>query len=438
MARLTPFRGLRFASAYGREMSRLVTPPYDIISSCDQQRFYRRHAKNIIRLELGKTTSADTAERNRYSRARRTLNQWLADEVLIKESKPALYIQKTAYLDPRGTSREFTGLLTRVKLEPFSERKIFAHEKTFAGPKTDRLNLLRETGVGFSPIFSLYRDSSENISRILDRAMQGAPVYDFNDWSGCRQRLWVITKPANIADLQKRFQGKKLMIADGHHRYATALAYQKEFSRPGEDAADSVMMCLTDTHDPGLTVWPVYRLIQGVSQVTWRRFWKEIKKNFEIEKVDAVSGLTAAQTRSANVEKNPVIGFLGRAGDGACLLKLKSGDFVTRIMARIANHSRIYGRLDVVLLNLLILDDLLGIRPGEEPGRITFSHDLAEVQRVVDQGKAQAAFLPGLPNLKAIWDLARQGEIMPQKSTYFLPKLVTGLVMNPINSGDVG
>ncbi len=438
MACLTPFRGLRFAPAYGREIPRLVTPPYDIISSRDQQRFYRMHPNNIIRLELGKTTSADTAERNRYSRARRTLNQWLADEVLVKEAKPALYIQKTEYTDPRGASKEFTGLLTRVKLEPFSERKIFPHEKTFAGPKTDRLNLLRETKVGFSPVFALYRDPSGNINRILTRAVQRTPVYDFKDWSGCRQRLWVITKPSNIADMQKIFQGKKLMIADGHHRYATALAYQKEFSRPGEDGADSVMMCLTDTHDSGLTVWPVYRLIQGVSQEKWRRFWKEIKKNFEIEKVDVASGLPAVQTRSANEVKNPVIGFLGRGEDGVCLLKLKSGDFVTRIMARLASHSRIYGRLDVVVLNLLILDDLLGIRPGEEQGRITFSHDLAQIRRAVNQGKAQAVFLPGLPNLKAIWDLARQGEIMPQKSTYFLPKLVTGLVMNPINSGDEG
>ncbi|MCK5219849.1 DUF1015 domain-containing protein [bacterium] len=438
MACLTPFRGLRFAPAYGPEMPLLVSPPYDIISARDQQRFYRRHANNIIRLELGKTASADTAERNRYSRARRTLNQWMASEVLLKESKPALYIQKTAYLDARGASREFTGLITRVKLEPFSERKIFAHEKTFAGPKIDRLNLLRETGVGFSSIFSLYRDLSGNISRVLTRAMQRAPVYDFNDWSGCRQRLWVITKPAIIADLQKIFQGKKLMIADGHHRYSTALAYQKEFARSGEDGSDSVMMCLTDTHDPGLTVWPVYRLIHGVSKENWRRFWTEIKKNFEIEKVDVSSGLPAVQTRRANEVKTPVIGFLGQERDSACLLKLKSGDFVTRIMDRIASHSRIYGRLDVVVLNLLVLEDLLGIRPGEEPGRLTFSHDLAEVRAAVNQGKVQAAFLPGLPNLKAIWDLARQGEIMPQKSTYFLPKLVTGLVMNPINPEDEG
>jgi uncharacterized protein (DUF1015 family) len=257
---------------------------------------------------------------------------------------------------------------------------------------------------------------------------------DFKDWSGCRQRLWLIQQPDEQKDLETLFKGKKLLIADGHHRYSTALRYQKEFGAQAGEAADYVMMCLSETHDVGLTVLPVYRLVQGVTAKQWQHFKKNVSRHFVMEKVADCSRLCEFQAQALAATKNPAIGFIGDAGKQAYLLKWTRKDFENPSDGQMIRHSRIYCRLDVVILNQIILNDLLGIRPGEENGRVTYTKNFNEAYTSVTKGQIQAAFLPGLPNLDAIWDLAKKGETMPQKSTYFLPKIITGLVMNPVST----
>lgn len=431
MAKLAPFAGLRYAPALGRVSSRLITPPYDIISPADQLRFYRAHPHNIIRLELGKTKASDTPRNNRYTRARRTLEQWLAQGVLRVESEEAFYLLKTDYTDPRGRHKRFTGLFARVQLEAFGEGKVFPHEKTYEGPKTDRFHLLAETGVSFSPVLSLYRDQSGTVGRQLERQARPRPALSLRDWNGCRHRLWVIQQPRSVAALQKEFLGKKLLIADGHHRYLTAISYQREQGARVGTAANYVMMCLAGVRDPGLSVLPVIRLVRGVEKKRWASYHRRLKETFEIIKA------TPAQLVNGKVPANtaglPVIGYLGDGGRSAFWLRVRPGALDQAYGQTPARHSRIYHRLDVVILNQLVLEPWLGIGRQEEKGRVSYTKNPVAARRAVSQGKAQAAFFPGLPNVDAIWDLAKQGETLPPKSTYFLPKIITGLVMNPVS-----
>jgi len=430
MARIAPFIGLRYADHYNQQMDRLVTPPYDIISPEEQNRFYRVHKHNIIRLELGKVSDADSAQDNRYTRAHATLHAWRQEGVLKTEPKPAFYLVKTDYLDPQGESKHFTGFFARVQLEPLGEGKILPHEKTYEGPKTDRFNLLKETGVSFSPVLALYHDQNQTVGQMMRKIVGRKPAVDFKDWSGSRQRMWVVTNPAEQTAIAAAFRAKKLLIADGHHRYSTALRYQREFGRQAGPGADYVMMCLAETHDEGLCVLPVFRLIQGVPEKNWQSFQKNVEKNFEVIPVGDSRRLCELQRQAAAEARQPVIAYLGGQGKTACLIKLRRDG--AKAKAVFGQHSEIYARLDVAILNQLILNDLLGIRPGEEQGRVTYTKNFKDAFTAVRQNAIQAAFLPGLPDVDAIWDLAKQGETMPQKSTYFLPKIITGLVMNPV------
>jgi uncharacterized protein (DUF1015 family) len=431
MATVVPFPGLRYASRLVPRLSKLVTPPYDIISPHDQERFYQLAPENIIRLEYGRVNPGDSDTQNRYTRARVVLGDWLSRGVLGVDAQPAFYVLQTQFVDPLGKQRTFTGVMCRVKLEPLGEGSILPHERTFQGPKTDRLNLLETTGVSFSPVFSLYRDTPDGCSAWLKKITRRTPWADFKDWSGNRQKLWVVNAPADVKFFQSRMRAKKLLIADGHHRYSTALNYrERQKKRVPED--DYVMMCLADTADPGLTVLPVYRLVRGVSENQWRGLRAGLEADFELESVATVSQL--AERRRAAEEKSslPVLGCLGGLGRGAYLLKVKARRPERLTAKDFPQASSAYRELDVVMLDQLILNRQLGIVPGEEADRVRYTKDPAEAAALVARGEFQAAFLPGPPKLEQIWAVAKNRETMPQKSTYFLPKLITGLVMNPI------
>ena len=261
------------------------------------------------------------------------------------------------------------------------------------------------------------------LSRAKGEQPTSASIYDF------------VVKSLDGKDVRlEDFKGKKLLIADGHHRYSTALTYQQAYRQTVGEAADYVMMCLTEIHDPGLTVLPVYRIIHDLNQERWKYFDKHLEEYFDVEKVSDIRSLPQRQVEQAKNYKYPIIGYLRHKEKHGYLLRVKScdADFLDHAGA-LGRHSRIYCRLDVVILNHLILENLLGMKPSEEKDRISYSKNFQDVLKTFEKNAAQAVFLPGLPNVDAIWDLAKQGEVMPQKSTYFLPKLLTGLVMNPVN-----
>lgn len=429
MAKIAPFAGLRYAPAYHAAYPRLVTPPYDIISPREQTRFYRSHPLNFIRLELGRTRPTDQPSNNRYTRAQQTLTDWLRRGVLRRDPQPALYLLETRYAAPDGKRRCFTGLFAGVFLEPFGEGKVLPHEQTFAGPRTDRFNLLCATGVSFSPVLALYRDPAQTLTRLYGRVRRRSADVAFRDWAGSRHHLWVIRQPKLVASIRKEFLGKRLLIADGHHRYLTALRYRRECGAQAGPEADYVMTCLAEMHDPGLLVLPVIRLVSGVAPERWRDFDRKLPEYFDVEPVPPGKLLEAQQTAQG---PGPVIGFLGRGGRTACLLRPRLPQLERLSDPRMTGHSRVYGRLDVVVLNHGLLETLLGLKPGEEAGRLRFTKNPQEARLCVAGRKAQAAFFPSQPNVDAVWDLARQGETLPQKSTYFLPKIISGLVMNPL------
>lgn len=431
MATVVPFSGLRYAESLIPRMSRLVTPPYDIISPRDQMRFYSTHPRNIIRLEYGRTFPDDSPKDNRYTRAKATLDEWLAQGVMRTDRVPAFYVLRTEYTDPQGGARVFTGLLGRVKLEPLGRGSILPHERTFQGPKTDRFNLLAATGVSFSPVFSLYRDS-ECLPSLLARVTRRRPAVDFADWAGNRQALWVVDRPEEVRTVQRAFSRRTLLIADGHHRYSTALNYRDRHGRQAGRAADYVMMCLAETGDPGLTVLPVYRLVKGLPASRWARFAKAAARYFDVTPV-APARLQAAQWRADAQSGRVTLGCLGGLGRGAYLLTAKTERPAEWFARTLPGASETLRGLDVVVIDQLVLARLLGIPSGDEAGRVSYTKDAREARRLVSGGQAQAALLPCPPKLDQIWSIARGGEVMPQKSTYFLPKLITGLVMNPVN-----
>ncbi len=429
MATVLPFRGLRYTRRFRPQLSRLVTPPYDIIPPRLQERFYRAHPHNIIRLELGRTAPSDTARDNRYTRARATLVDWLDAGVLEREVRPAFYLLRPRYRDPDGRLRRFTGLIGRVRLEPLGRGSILPHEHTFRGPKRDRYDLLAATGVSFSPVFALYRDPvlAAAVARLTRRPAQ----VDLMDWSGTRQELWSVQGPSAVRALSSAFRRQRLLIADGHHRYSTALNFQARRRNLAGPDADHVMMCLAESDDPGLTVWPVCRQVSGLPAARWRRALPALERWFRWERVGSVRRLREAQ-REAMAGGRVVLASPGLPGRGPGLLHLRS-DRPAELCARdLPGASADLCGLDVVVLDHLVLKRVLGIPPGDEAGRVAFTKDLREAGRNVASGAMQAAFVPGPPDLATIWRIAEGGETMPQKSTYFLPKLITGLVMNPI------
>ncbi len=434
MARVLPFRGLRYSPDLAPCLPRLVTPPYDIISPAEQRKFYRAHPANIIRLELGTTRPQDGPRSNRYTRARATLDAWVEHGILRRETRPGFYLLQTRYRDPSGRSRAFTGLLGRVKLEPFGRGPIYPHERTFRGPKLDRLKLLRATGVNLSPVLALYRDPRRAITRLLQAQTRRRPELDFSDWAGNRQRLWVVTEPKLLRELQARFHSKPLLIADGHHRYSTALQYRDRQRRRGETGAgiESVLMCLAETRDPGLAVLPVYRLLSGIPPAAWARWRRACSQIFEIRAMPSLERLAAAH-RQALAKPGPLtLGCLGGFGRGIFLLRLRSGRPQALTADLMPDASRWLQGLDLVVIDQFMLRHLLGIPAGEEARRVRYTKDLRLAHREVVAGRAQAALLPGTPDPDRIWRVALNGETMPQKSTYFLPKIITGLVMNPV------
>jgi hypothetical protein len=254
-----------------------------------------------------------------------------------------------------GVSRVFTGVLCRVKLEPLGEGSILPHERTFAGPKADRLNLLETTGVSFSPVFSLYQDPKATCAAWLKKITRRKPWANFVDWSGTRQTLWVVDQPAEVAFFSAQMKTKKLMIADGHHRYSTALNYRD--AHKGDSASDDqyVMMCLADTADPGLTVLPVYRMVRNVPASQWRSLRAQLEKHFEIEPVANAARLPYVRQAAEDATGMPVIGCVGGFGKGAFLLKLRHNHPETLTAKELKGTSEAYRGLDVVMLDRVIL-----------------------------------------------------------------------------------
>lgn len=435
MADVQPLRGIRYASQVVGNLADVITPPYDVISAEAQAAYSARSPYNVIRLELGLEKATDSTLDNRYTRAAKILAKWRMQGVLRQETTPCYYLyQQTFAHDGRTYTR--TSLLARVRLEPWSARVVLPHEHTLAKPKDDRLKLLRACATNLSPIMSLYEDPQGRIRKLLSAYAEQAEV-QVTDEAQEGHRLHPIHDGRLIELIQDFFAGRQLFIADGHHRYETALAYREEVLEArrhlhAEDAANFVLMSLIDLDDPGLLVLPTHRIITNISQ----------------ERLGLLSGQQLARfftVRELAVGDYPPempLAMLEQAGEEipAFVISTSMQSWLLspneQGKARMAQsgHSDAWNGLDVAIAHTLALEELLGLSDEDLKAgtHVRYTRDAREALRVVREGEAQVALLLKPTRVRQICDVARADDRMPQKSTYFYPKLITGLVMNPL------
>ena len=424
MAEIMPFGALRFTQAAG-EIAELVCPPYDIISDRQREQYLARNPHGIIRLEL------PGEGRDPYKTAGDTLRGWLDEGLLACDAEDSLYIYEEIFT-VRGKTGSVKGLICRVRLEPFSAGVVLPHEETLSKAKTDRFNLMCATGCNFSSVYSLYFDRQQAIYPRVQAISAGAPLLDFTGDDGVRHKVWQVRDPAEIGELAAAFADKKLYIADGHHRYETALNYKQHLMDTGEltdDAhpANYMMMTLVHMEHPGLTVFPTHRIVRDLEHFDVGKLLRECGKYFDI--APCLSAVVASRLEQGHRTNRKALA-LYHSGQ-ASVLELRDPDIMRELLP---GMSEAYRQLDVSILHTLILERLLGIDKQNMAAQINliYTRDSKEAMAAVDQGKANCAFILNPTKVSEIADVAGAGEKMPQKSTYFYPKLITGHVMNKI------
>ncbi len=426
MAEIKAFNGLRFTEKAG-EIGKLCCPPYDIISAEQRNQFLNTNPNNIIRLELPKTQNEND---DAYEDARACLNNWLSDSILAKDDKKGIYIYEMDF-SANGSDYKVKGYISLVKLEEFSKGIILPHEETLSKAKTDRFNLMRATGCNFSQIYSLYMDEDQGAYSIIDGASQGKPDSEFTDADGVIHRLWCVYDEKVIADLSEKMADKKLYIADGHHRYETALNYKKfcydNMQEP--ENSDYVCMMLVNMENSGLVVFPTHRIVRDLSGFNYNEVCEKCAEYFEVtpylNREKGERGLEEAYAQG----KKAFVMFTG--DNNYTLLVLKDNEAMKTLMPEASEALR---NLDVSILHTLVLERIFGIDKENMAKQInlTYTRVADEAIAEVDGQRANCSFLLNPTRVSEIRDVAAAGEKMPQKSTYFYPKLTTGLVMNKI------
>jgi uncharacterized protein (DUF1015 family) len=435
MADVQPLQGIRYNVEASVNLAQIITPPYDVISEEAQVKYYARNPHNIIRLELGMDEPGDTSLNNRYTRAAATFAEWRVNSILQQETTPCYYLYQQIFT---YNSQAYTrsSLLARVHLEPWSTRNILPHEHTLAKPKDDRLKLLRACATNFSPIMSLYDDPQGRMRSLLS-SYAGTAEVQITDEANEVHRLHPITHENDIALIQNFFAERQLYIADGHHRYETALNYREEVRAmhrklDPKDAANFVLMALTDIDDPGLLVLPTHRLLFGLQQDALKKLTSQhLAKYF-----------TVYELEGAEASRDAILGRLEQMGASQSSFVLNTSQKTWLLSLNAAGkermkesgHSGAWNELDVAVAHTLILEDILGLKTEDmiAETHIQYTRDEQKAFDSVQTGKAQASLILNATQVRQICDVAIANDRMPQKSTYFYPKLVTGLVMNPL------
>ena len=437
MPEIRPFRALRFEPSHVGDLAAVVAPPYDVIGPAELARLLARHPDNVVRLDLPVVADGDEPD-DRYRRAARTLAAWRSGGVLHKDPHPSVYVYQQDYRVP-GTNveRSQRGFFGRLRLEPFGPGAgVLPHERTLSAPKEDRYKLLRATGVNTSPVVGLFADGTGVAARLLTDWSGGTADIDIVDDEHVRHRLWAVAADGEMADdvaaLTAAAGAGPVTIADGHHRYETALRYRDErrMSRSCEEdpAFDYVLTLLLPTSGAALTVLPTHRVVRGLDETATGALLESAPRFFDVE-----PGVTAEQLRARFDAAGLADGGAGRFGlwtrSGGELLTARRSAFEPFLPS---GGAALRG-LDVVLL-AIALDQLLGIGPDAvAAGAVVYTKAASEALDMVDAGTddASAAFLLEPTPVAAIMAVAADGDVMPQKSTYFYPKALTGLVINP-------
>ncbi|HWG59635.1 MAG TPA: DUF1015 domain-containing protein [Candidatus Acidoferrales bacterium] len=444
MAEIHPFRALRYDESRA-PLASVLTQPYDKITPAMQDAYYAASPYNLIAIEKGRTLAADSAAQNVYTRAGKKVEEWIAGKILVRDAAPAIYVYSQQFTVPgSGAQRTRTGFIALGRVEDYDAQVVFRHERTLSAPKADRIELLRHTHVQTGQLFMLYDDPAASLDALLEDAMRrGAPA-EMRDEYGVAHRLWAVSDAKFIGRIQAAMSRQKLVIADGHHRYETALHYRNE-RREHLGASDRfaahefAMMTFVNSHSSGLTILPTHRLIGGLAQFDFDKFRKQLASIFDWYSYP----FTGAEERTASfaefrkdladrTKERRAIGIYpaGRAeGAGAFyLFVLRKDADLEQLLPDVSEAQR---GLDVVLLHRLILERGLGITAEAVAAEknVSYEREMEAAIGAADEGKAQLACLLHPVRVEQVMNIALGGDVLPQKSTDFYPKLLSGVAI---------
>jgi uncharacterized protein (DUF1015 family) len=447
MAHIEPFRALRYDPSRV-SISQVVTQPYDKITPEMQDGYYAASPHNLVRVILGKEHAGDHSGENRYTRAAQLFQNWRREGIFLQDAQPSLYLYVQRFSLPGGTAElERRGIIALGRIEDYSSGVVFRHEQTLAKPKADRLELLRATRAHFGQLFMLYSDPAAEIDGLL--APSGQPDLETQDEYGVSHRVWKISDPSLVNLVREKMRDQKLIIADGHHRYETALNYRnqrraaggpsgagpREHVSPGNPGQASdpaaapyelVMMTLVNMDSPGMLILPTHRVVNGLSSFSSAAFREGASAYFSVEEVDP--SVDAARARVILREAGRMgTALLAVTADRVFLLdrpKLVSSEVF-------AGWSLRQQALDVVQLHKCLLEGVLGISEEaiREQKNVRYIRDITEAMAQARSGAANVSFLMNPARMAQVRDIAFAGEVLPQKSTDFYPKLLTGLTI---------
>ncbi len=432
MAEIAPFRGVLYDPHVAGDLDRLLAPPYDVISEAERETLAALDPHNFVRLILPKDHRDEDSD-EKYQIAGERLNTWTSTGILRRDIEPALYRYAQTFAPPDGgdpvTRR---GFIARVKLQRFAEGVILPHERTLAGPKADRLKLMRATRAHLSQIFGMYADPE----RLVDRAFAGlddeAPIVDATTLDHVRQRLWRLTDPARIAEVSRALADAKIYIADGHHRYETMLALRDELGQGASVLSSvnygSMFLCAID--DPGLLVFPTHRVIHGLEGFDRVQLLERARAHFVVEESPLTDAAAVRAELARRGQAAPAFALV--TASGLAFLTQRSDVDLSQVAA-LAGPA-VLRRLDVTLLHALVIEELLHISRAAQEAQtnLRYIKDMASALAAAQKPDVQAVLLMNPTPVDDVRAVADAGEVMPQKSTFFYPKLASGVVINPV------
>ena len=443
MAEIFPFNAYRY-NLERVKLAAVITQPYDKITPAMQER-YAGTPYNLISVEKGRPTASDSPADNVYTRAELALDNWIREGILLRDPAPAIYAYSQEFTVPGGTERRTRkGFIALGRVEDYSAGVVFRHEQTLAGPKADRLELLRHTRTHTGQLFMLYTDEQREIDQLLDTVTQSAAPAEARDEYDVIHRLWPVFDAGVAARVAQKMADKRLVIADGHHRYETALAYRdecraKENRNPGDAAAkrdapyERAMMTFFNTRSEGLLILPTHRVVANLPNFDAARFREQMENAFDQENYSFASDAARSVALQRFQRELAASGRTGRAigmyapGEFT-LFRLRPSAELAALLPEVPAAQR---ELDVVLLHRLLLEKGLGITAASVVAEknITYEREMSAAIAAVDEGRAQVCFLLNTVDVEQVMKIALAGEVLPQKSTDFYPKLLSGLTL---------
>jgi uncharacterized protein (DUF1015 family) len=433
MVRIAPFRGVFYNQKKVRDLSKVIAPPYDVISREEQEKLYKKSPYNFVRLDLSQEPDA-------YNAPAELLREWQAQGFLERDQTPAIYFSSHGFKLKSGERKQRDGFFALTQLQDPSSGEIRPHEKTLDAPKEDRLKLMLACHAQLSPIFALYSQPNQAIHRMLAVHVESAaPFIEVEQDNGEECRLWRITDPTLIQKVQQEMQSQPLLIADGHHRYEATLNYRNQLRSErgqwsGREAFNYIMTYFANMNDGGVVILPTHRLVRGYAHKPFLELQEALQAYFYVEQhpktpEGKTSFLKALKTAA---KKHRVVGASFKHDPRYLILRLKNKRIMQRLTPDLSAPLR---EIDVTTLHVLILEHVLGLAPDRQVNgeTIRYSQDEEAVLQALEKEDFQAAFILNPPKTEEILTIAAGGETMPQKSTYFYPKLMSGLIVNKID-----